>query len=128
MAKNQKVVIMSIVSSESVNQEQLHLQGVIDRIAFHNEDNGFTVLRVTVKGGNELATVVGVTALVKVGDHIDCQGVWANDRTHGVQFRADQISVIAPTTLDGIERYLASGADSSAGGSSSSDPPCRPAT
>ncbi len=90
-------------------EDTLHLRGVIDRVTFHNAENGFSVLRISVQGNVDLATVVGVVASVKTGDHIDCQGCWINDRTHGLQFRAQRIEVIAPSTLDGIERYLASG-------------------
>ena len=100
---------MTTPQLEIDTDSQLHVRGVVDRVAFHNEENGFTVLRVSVQGNVELTTVVGSTALVKVGDHIDCQGSWANDRTHGLQFRAQQIIVTAPSTLDGIERYLSSG-------------------
>ena len=99
---------MRIMASN--NTEPLsHLRGVVDRVAFHNAENGFTVLRVKLPDNAELSTVVGTIALVNVGDHVDCEGAWANDRTHGIQFRAQQINVIAPSTLEGIERYLASG-------------------
>ena len=100
---------MKLAVSDNAAKTQQRLEGVVDRIAFHNADNGFTVLRVKVPDSVDLATVVGSTAVIKVGDHVDCQGEWANDRTHGIQFKAEQINIIAPTTLEGIERYLASG-------------------
>lgn len=101
---------MTLAPDQSDADEHAQLQGVVDRVVFHNADNGFSVLRVTVKGRADLVTVVGPTAVVKVGDHLDCHGEWVNDRTHGLQFRAKQINLIAPSTLEGIERYLASGA------------------
>ena len=100
---------MKLAVSDNAAKTKQRLEGVVDRIAFHNADNGFTVLRVKVPDSVDLATVVGSTAVIKVGDHVDCQGEWANDRTHGIQFKAEQINIIAPTTLEGIERYLASG-------------------
>ena len=96
--------------TQNIPEKQLEsLRGVVDRVAFHNPENGFTVLRVKLPDNSELATVVGSMALVNVGDHVECEGEWANDRTHGIQFRTQHINVIAPSTLEGIERYLASG-------------------
>ncbi len=85
------------------------LQGSIDRVTFHSEESGFCVLRVKVKGQRELATVVGSAASVTPGEYIECQGAWVNDRQHGLQFKAEQLRVVPPTTLEGIEKYLASG-------------------
>ena len=34
---------------------------------------------------------------------------WQNDRTHGLQFRAQFLKTSAPTSLEGMEKYLASG-------------------
>ncbi|TPW15460.1 MAG: exodeoxyribonuclease V alpha subunit, partial [Halothiobacillaceae bacterium] len=85
------------------------LKGVVERLTFHNEENGFSVLRVNVGTREMLATVVGVTAMVRVGDHIECEGTWGNDKTHGIQFRATAIHVVPPSSLEGIERFLNSG-------------------
>ncbi len=83
--------------------------GIVEKVPFHNEDTGFSVFRVNVRGRIDLATVVGIAATVRVGDHVECRGTWVNDRTHGLQFRAMQIAVVPPNTLEGIERYLCSG-------------------
>ena len=85
------------------------LEGIVDRVIFHNEDNGFTVLRLTLGVKRELATMVGFTAKVRVGDHVSAVGHWANDKVRGMQFRADEVRVVPPNTLDGVKRYLASG-------------------
>ena len=86
-----------------------HLQGAIERVTFHSEDSGFSVLRVEARGQRELVTVVGNAASVTPGEHLECIGVWVNDRQHGRQFRADHLRLIPPSTLEGIERYLGSG-------------------
>ena len=86
-----------------------HLRGLVERVTFHNEDSGFCVLQVKVDGARALATVVGNTAAVNPGEQVDCRGDWANDATYGVQFRAAELKVIPPTTLEGLERYLGSG-------------------
>ncbi len=85
------------------------LSGSIERVTFHNEENGFSVLRLKVRGKRDLATVVGVAAAPSAGEFVECIGAWQNDRVHGMQFRAHQITPVAPNTLDGIERYLGSG-------------------
>lgn len=86
-----------------------HLGGLIERVTFHNAESGFCVLRVKVRGRRELATVVGHAALVSAGEAVQATGTWINDREHGLQFRADFLKSSAPTTLEGIEKYLASG-------------------
>ena len=81
----------------------------MERVTFHSEESGFCVLRVKVRGQRDLATVVGTTACVSAGEWIETEGRWVNDRTHGLQFKAERLRVVPPTTLEGIEKYLASG-------------------
>ncbi len=85
------------------------LSGVVERVTFHNEENGFCVLRVKASGLRDLATVVGHAPAVTAGEFLDATGQWVVDRDHGRQFRCDQLRVTPPSTLDGIERYLSSG-------------------
>jgi exodeoxyribonuclease V alpha subunit len=85
------------------------LSGLVERVTFHNAESGFCVLRVKVRGRRDLATVVGHAALVSAGEAVQATGAWINDRTHGLQFRASILKAVAPTTLEGIEKYLASG-------------------
>ena len=83
------------------------LAGLVERVTFHNEDNGFCVLRVKARGKREPITVVGHAAVISAGEF--ASGEWANDRTHGVQFRARFLKTMPPTTTEGIEKYLGSG-------------------
>ena len=85
------------------------LSGSVERITFHNETNGFYVLRVKVKGQRDLVTVLANAASIGPGEYIECSGQWVNDKKHGLQFKAEQLVVVPPTTLDGIEQYLGSG-------------------
>ena len=85
------------------------LSGVVERVVFHNPENGFAVLRVRVRGSFQPATVVGRLPLVSQGETIRASGAWKNDPNHGVQFRADRLAVSPPDSLDGIRRYLGSG-------------------
>ena len=83
--------------------------GLVERVTFHNEDNGFCVLRVKARGQRKPITVVGHAAVISAGEFIQANGEWANDRTHGVQFRARFLKTMPPTTTEGIEKYLGSG-------------------
>jgi exodeoxyribonuclease V alpha subunit len=85
------------------------LAGGVERVTFHNPENGFCVLRVKARGQKDLITVVGRAAVIIAGEFIQASGTWVNDRTHGQQFRAAFLKTTAPTSLEGIERYLASG-------------------
>src|SRR5690349_3400437 len=85
------------------------LAGLVERVTFHNEENGFSVLRVKARGQRDLITVVGHAAIISAGEFIQASGSWLNDRTHGLQFKAAFLKVAAPTTVEGIEKYLGSG-------------------
>lgn len=85
------------------------LSGSVERVTFHSEESGFCVLRAKVKGQRELITVIGSAASITPGEYIECIGIWHNDRTHGLQFKATQLKVVPPSTLEGIEKYLGSG-------------------
>lgn len=85
------------------------LSGSVERVTFHSEESGFCVLRTKVKGQRDLVTVIGSAASITPGEYIECIGIWYNDRTHGLQFKANQLKVVPPSTLEGIEKYLGSG-------------------
>src|SRR6266567_4917169 len=85
------------------------LAGLVERVTFHNDENGFCVLRVKARGQRDLITVLGHAGMIAAGEFVQASGTWVNDRTHGVQFRASFLKVAAPTTIEGIEKYLGSG-------------------
>ena len=89
--------------------ERENLAGLVERVTFHNEESGFSVLRVKARGHRDLITVIGHAATIGAGEFVQASGRWVNDRTHGVQFRADFLRSAPPTTAEGIEKYLASG-------------------
>jgi exodeoxyribonuclease V alpha subunit len=78
------------------------LTGWVERLTFHNEDTGFCVLRVKLRGQRELTSVVGHAASISAGEFVQATDEWFNDRTHGVQFKAAVLQVTAPTTVEGI--------------------------
>ncbi len=85
------------------------LSGSIERVTFHSEESGFCVLRVKVPGHHDLITVTGNAASVSPGEYLNCDGTFINDRQYGLQFKANRLSIVAPGTIEGIEKYLASG-------------------
>ena len=85
------------------------LTGLVERVTFHNPDNGFCVLRVKARGQRDPITVVGHAPVISAGEFVQATGTWTNDRTHGPQFKATFLRAAPPTTLEGIERYLGSG-------------------
>jgi exodeoxyribonuclease V alpha subunit len=90
------------------------VEGTIRSVVFHNDENGYTVLHVELPSGyalrqlNEI-TVVGKTQAVWEGEEVHAEGQWVTDKVHGRQFKADTITCVAPKSIAGIERYLASG-------------------
>lgn len=85
------------------------LSGTVEHVTFHNESNGFCILRVNAKSHRDQITVVGSAPSVTVGEAIECSGGWVIDKNYGLQFKASLLNVVAPTTKDGVEKYLASG-------------------
>jgi exodeoxyribonuclease V alpha subunit len=85
------------------------LSGSVERVTFHSEESGFCVLRVKVRGQKDLVTVTGSAASISPGEFIDCIGNWFNDKNYGMQFKAAKLTVVQPSTIDGIEKYLGSG-------------------
>jgi exodeoxyribonuclease V alpha subunit len=86
-----------------------HLSGTIERVTFHNPENGFAVLRVLARGRRGVITVVGHLPLAVAGEFVEADGVWEQERDHGLQFRAEELRTTPPRTADGIARYLGSG-------------------
>ena len=85
------------------------LVGSVERVTFHNEENGFAVLKVKARGRRDLVPVVGHVASISAGEFIHAVGDWSNDRVHGLQFKADFLKTTPPTTAEGIQKYLGSG-------------------
>lgn len=99
--------------------EQDEISGSVGSIVYHNEETGYVVLNLRVAGGTQDggqdATVVGKTPAIWEGEEIKAKGKWARHPEHGLEFRADEIECIVPSSVEGIRRYLASGAISGIG-------------
>ena len=97
------------VGRQAESSDREVLAGLVERVTFHNPENGFCVLRTRARGHRDLVTVVGHAAMVARGEWITASGEWVNDRTRGQQFKARFIRTDAPSSVEGIEKYLGSG-------------------
>lgn len=82
---------------------------VVERITYQNPENGYSVLKVRVKGYDDLIAVVGNLLDVNVGSVLLIDGNWKMDAKYGRQFIAEKWEETMPATLYGIEKYLGSG-------------------
>lgn len=85
------------------------LQGQVERITYHNEENGYSVLKLRVPGRKDLVTVVGSFASVTAGESLRLTGEWGTHAKYGEQFKCEHYQSLAPATVDGIRKYLGSG-------------------
>ncbi len=99
----------AIMKNQPTPSDNEVLTGLVERVTYQNAENGFCVLRVKARGQRELVTLVGHAAAISAGEWITASGYWVNDRTHGQQFKARFLKTSAPTSVEGIEKYLASG-------------------
>ncbi len=93
------------------------LRGVVERITYHNEENGYTVAKLTPErppaGGfdarNREVTFVGNLPTVNVGESVELSGRWTVHGDYGRQFAVESLRTVLPATVAGIEKYLGSG-------------------
>ncbi|MEW9081675.1 SF1B family DNA helicase RecD2 [Caldanaerobacter subterraneus] len=85
----------------------VEVEGVVEEIIFRNEQNGYTVLELDIEG--DMVTAIGVMPFVTVGERIKVQGEWVVHPDYGDQIRVINYQTLSPNTLEGIERFLASG-------------------
>ena len=85
----------------------MRLEGTVRRIVF--ERDGFAIVRLDVASGDSIPCV-GDLRGAKVGERVRVEGEWTQHDRFGRQFRVVEATVVPPTTAEGVERYLASGA------------------
>src|SRR5438093_10684367 len=85
------------------------LEGTVERITFHNPENGFSVVKLKARGRRGPVAVVGTLPAVQPGERLIVTGKWRTDSIHGAQFCPETAEVRPPTAADDIVRYLGSG-------------------
>ena len=87
----------------------IKLRCVVERITYQNPENGYSVMKVKVKGYDDLVTLVGNLLEVPAGSVLLCEGDWKVDKRYGSQFVCQSWEEVMPATVYGIEKYLGSG-------------------
>lgn len=87
----------------------IKLRGVVEHITYQNPENGWSVMKVNVKGYKDLVTLTGSLLDVPVGSVLLCEGNWKVDARYGQQFIVESWQEVMPATIYGIEKYLGSG-------------------
>jgi exodeoxyribonuclease V alpha subunit len=86
------------------------LRGEVESVVFHNDENGYTVMRLRPEGKKaEPVTVIGSLPAITPGERVRATGTWIDDRQYGKQFRAAKLEAEPPGSIEGIERFLGSG-------------------
>ena len=85
------------------------IEGTVSAILFRNEENGYTVLKLSCGERGEV-TAVGCMPGVSPGETLELQGSWGRHPSYGEQFKADVITRRMPVGEKAIYEYLASGA------------------
>lgn len=85
----------------------LTLEGIVKDIVFRNELNGYTVAKLDTEDGE--ATIVGNIPIINLGETLKVEGDWVYHPTYGEQLKITNVSLVVPSTLSGIEKYLSSG-------------------
>lgn len=83
--------------------------GQVENISYQNEENGFTVAKICVKGLAQSQCIVGAMPALQAGEEIEAKGQWLVHPQYGRQFQIETYQVKAPSDLKGIQKYLESG-------------------
>lgn len=85
----------------------LTIEGVVEEIIFRNENNGFTVGKLNTSDG--IITIVGNVPFINLEEMVSIEGEWIYHNSFGEQFKFEAMQTMVPSTVKGIENYLASG-------------------
>lgn len=85
------------------------IDGVVDRITYINEENGYTIARLKVPRQKQLATIAGYMPAINVGEGLRLEGEWTNHAQYGRQFSVTRYLSAAPGTQAALKKYLGSG-------------------
>ena len=91
-----------------MENELYRVEGSVEHVIYHNEENGYTVLELT--SDSELVTVVGSFAEIAAGETLVVTGCYVTHPKFGLQLKAETYERLLPATAAAIESYLCSGA------------------
>ncbi|MFC1820671.1 ATP-dependent RecD-like DNA helicase, partial [Thermodesulfobacteriota bacterium] len=93
----------------TTGDSQTELEGQIERITYSNEETGYTVAKLNVRGYRDPVSVVGNIIAPTPGEILSLKGAWVNHPRFGRQFKIESHSIKIPATVHGIKKYLGSG-------------------
>ncbi len=85
------------------------LEGQLTHIIYRNEENGYTVGRLSVDTELEEVAITGILMGVQIGENLICSGLWKKTERYGTQFQVESFEVRMPNSRDGVEKYLSAG-------------------
>ncbi|MDO4218808.1 MAG: ATP-dependent RecD-like DNA helicase [Synergistaceae bacterium] len=90
-------------------ENTISLRGSLERIVYHNDESNYSVLSLKVSKHADLVTAVGILPNPVLGEFMMLSGAWVDNPRFGMQFSFTKAEASLPTTLTGLEKYLASG-------------------
>lgn len=87
--------------------EEIHLTGEVESIIYENRENGYTVFALETE--DDTVTCVGIVPQLHQGESLEITGHWSIHALYGKQIQITSFAKSMPTTIAGIEKYLASG-------------------
>ncbi len=94
---------------KELEKELLSIEGVIEKIIYQNEENGYTVCELSTPS-DELYVLVGSMPYLCEGESITALGDWIMHPSFGKQFKVEYYEKQLPATASTILKYLSSGA------------------
>jgi len=95
-----------LLNANEVNFADRAVAGIIRRLTFRNEQNGYFVARIAIPGIKEEHTVVGYASQINEGERLEAEGRWENSK-YGRQFKATSVRLSAPADEEGLQKFLA---------------------
>ena len=89
--------------------ERVTIEGTVENVIFHNEENGYTVLQLTVEGEDEPVNMVGCIPCAAAGEGMTVTGTWSVHPVHGPQLTAESVERRMPRSEEDMIAYLSSG-------------------
>ncbi len=87
----------------------VEIRGSIERIVFHNEENGYTIFRLRPENKLDLETLVGTMQSPQAGTQIKVRGRYTVHPKFGKQLQMESYIEERPSSVEGIRAFLASG-------------------
>ena len=85
------------------------ITGVVERITYHDEESGYSVIKIRAKAFSELIALTGKFISINIGTIIEAKGNFIINKKFGRQFSVKEYKESLPASIYGIEKYLGSG-------------------